>query len=1274
MQYDLNQLRDPERFQRLVNAILAARFGEDVRLTPLRGPDGGADGETISGNPYMEYVHNLTSPISNNPLVNPPRPGRYLFQAKYHRMGEQRTSILRGRVVQEFKKALRETVLTDRSRGAVNYFFLVTNVTSSKHVLDKTDEARREILADHPKLHADIWWGETITTSLDWSPDLWLAFPELFPGGVPPLVVRAYRSNDEGRSRTFRVATTHQYKRDLTVKFRQIELEQELFDLFVDLDVQIQFDETFFRSLFARRVHGRYDEDPSGLHPFHNPVGGTTHPTALQLLIDDSLGVRRILLEGGPGQGKSTVTQMAAQIYRQKLLGLRETANANLAWHQFCRLRVPIRIELGDFALWLTNTPEGTLEEYIGEMVGREAGGATVTVEDVQAWVERSSVILLLDGLDEIGNDSMRDRAVDAIMATIGRFEEGLDVDLRVVLTTRPPAVVGRRNKLEGFTRAVMSPMNGSRIDDYLGRWLEAQIDTREDRERISSSFEDRRYEPHVDALARNPMQLSVLLQFIYLKGDAFPDRRAELYRDYFQIVIDRDVEKSPELRESRQLVEALHSFLGFRIHGTTELKESRRSLNRDEIVRLAGRWLAREGHSSDLADRYFALGEERFGLIVARSGEGHDTNYGFEVQPIQEYFAASYISNRLTDAKAHDVFQLLIHRSYWREVAIFLAGLRRPNEKADLIARARAADRESGDHLRPHNGKLIVLQLLLEGVLTEPRHVLVEAMSFVMEMLNAATLRLYRTPHAIVRDLAEVSRRYGDEASREHIARVVQGCSQSKDCHLLGLVHRLASEGLPQDQYVGLVRQYSGAVPEARSVVRLTCPFYSPASLEELGEGEGYWRGIPMGILARQFWRSAMWHGVVPDVSYARRMHLGLILQFTTGDWALRDRDIGFVKVRGDDTLAIWKLHHNVEAIGRLLSDGEGATSSGIREERELEVGRLVWDNGPDGALPRGVEQCLRDLIQASNGVVECAFGRDEVKIRSALLNYIGAVHTRLVDPGVAGWVACRCAIEILHGSNIATLRRLDVAQRLIDDLRRELMTFYDAVDIRSFSIWHFHKLWLLGMPLAIRTSRGDAPQPLETIVGDVIRGRAESVQNGYNGYLEDIPIPRALLRPLIDAVGTDIAELLRFVGGREVTGRIVGRRLKVQDTRRILKICRNTDDRDTLRGAAAMLSNATFSRITEAELLVKILAAAPSSHLVNRVFGNRDVRSEGRRMEADEVKLAEEASRLILDGAMQQPFRVVNRAAVFSRETDARGSTPLFEARGDLLGGGGQ
>ena len=647
MQYDLNQISDPKRFQRLVNAFLIARFGENIRLTPLQGIDGGSDGETTPANPHMEFTIDNSSTYSNNPLVEPPRPGRYLFQVKYHRTGEKPLSELRSLVVREYKVALTNDVLKRSDRQDVNYFFLVTNVTSSNASYQKIDKIRRKILKDRHNLHADIWWGERITAFLDRSPELWHAYPELFPGGVPPLWGMAATQQAEGLSRTLQLAVTHQYERDRKVKFRQVELEQQLLELFVDLDIGLVLDddETFppLPGRFISRTAIDLMDSNSGLYRRHRKPH-----SALHLLLDDNLAIPRILLEGGPGQGKSTITQMAAQIYREKFLETRESESRDSEWHRLCKLRIPIRLELRDFAHWIDQNSDGTLEQYIASNLRHDSGGATVLVEDFHRLLQHSSIILLLDGLDEIGKDDIRDQVLDVAMAAVTRFEKSLKTDVRVCLTTRPPALLGRRSKLEGFVRVVLVPMEPERIDDYVERWLHAQISNDEERNRIRSSFNGRRQDSHVEALARNPMQLSVLLQFIQLKGEAFPDRRAELYRDYFQIVIDRDVEKSPELREDRDLVEGLHSYLGFRLHGTAEIEQGGRALNRDVIVDLAGHWLEREGHTKDLAAKYFALGEERFGLIVALSGEGHETAYGFEVQPIQEYFAAAYISNRL--------------------------------------------------------------------------------------------------------------------------------------------------------------------------------------------------------------------------------------------------------------------------------------------------------------------------------------------------------------------------------------------------------------------------------------------------------------------------------------------------------------------------------------------------------------------------------------------------------------------------------------------------
>ena len=512
MQYDLNQLSDPKRFQRLVNTILIARFGEDARLTPIQGVDGGSDGETAADNPYMEFVCDIASSHSNNPLVEPPRPGRYLFQAKYHRTGEHRLADLRAVVVGEFKAALIDDVLHRPDRQDVNYFFLVTNVTASKDSLLKIDKIRSDFLQTKHQLHADVWWGETITASLDWSPELWQAYPELFPGGVPPLLGMATSPQAEGLSRTLKLAVTQQYERDSQVKFRQIELAKRLLDLFVDLDIGfvVDGDET------SRPSHSRFiprtTRDPMfSSNSLYRPH--TIGDSVLHLLLDDDRGIPRILLEGGPGQGKSTITQMAAQVYREKVLGRGESQSRDPVWHRLCQLRVPIRVELRDLAHWIAQNDEGTLEQYVALKLGQDAGGATVSVEDIHRLLDHSAVILMLDGLDEIGSDTLRDQVLDAALGAVTRFEKALKADVRVVLTTRPPAVLGRWSKLEGFVRVVLAPMDAERVNDYVERWLHAQISNNEEKDRIRTSFKSRQGDSHVEALARNPMQLSVLLQ-----------------------------------------------------------------------------------------------------------------------------------------------------------------------------------------------------------------------------------------------------------------------------------------------------------------------------------------------------------------------------------------------------------------------------------------------------------------------------------------------------------------------------------------------------------------------------------------------------------------------------------------------------------------------------------------------------------------------------------------------------------------------------------------
>ena len=1266
MQYDLNQIADPKRFQRLVNAILTARFGEDARLTPIHGADGGSDGETAAANPFLEYRHQAPATPPSNPLIEAPRPGRYLFQAKYHRTGDQRLSDLRSIVVSEFKDALGSQIKERTDFQDLNYFFLVTNVTASKESLKKIDNARKTLLKGKQNLHADVWWGERITAALDWAPDLWHAYPEIFPGGTPPLLGMATTQSPHGISRTLKLAIGQQYTRESKVKFRQIELEKRLLDLFVDLDIGLVLDADESTRISSRRLISRLnrnivlsDTDEFRSHRISESV--------LNLLLDDLRSVPKILIEGGPGQGKSTITQMAAQVYREKFLDVRASNQREPAWHRLCQLRIPVRIELRNLAHWISTNKGRSLEQYIAQVLSQDSGGVNVQPDDIHQLLEHSSAILFLDGLDEIGNDALRDQVLDVAFEAIQRMEDGLHTDLRVVLTTRPPAVVGRWNRLTGFVRIVLAPMETKRIDDYVGRWLEAHIQTRDEKRRIKDSFNSRRNDPHVEALARNPMQLSVLLQFIQLKGEAFPDRRAELYRDYFQIVIDRDVEKSPELREHREVVEGLHSYVGFVLHGYAEVEKGRRALNRSEIVQTSGDWLEAEGYGRELAGTYFALGEERFGLIVALSGEGQGTTYGFEVQPIQEYFAASYISNRLPSGTAHDVFEKLIYRDYWREVALFLAGLRRYNEKADLVARAKQADAVASE-FGQENGRTIILQLLREGVLSQPRHVQKEAMRYALGFLDNRVLRLHRNPNELIGGLTELARVFESNETRDTIIEHVCYVSDSEDHDFVSLMHSIASRAVPREQYRELILGYEGKDVETRGLVRINRPFRVPGLVEDLGRSGDYWDGIGPAVFARRLWMSATRNNIVPEVVYPNGAHLHLIVQFSVGQSSLRTRREGVLTLQGSSVPAIWRLYRNIQLIRNWPADEIGSESFVERHFSDDVIKRTLWTNGRKEPLPNDVVRCLRDLMDSSERVICELRNASGSSASRCLVLYLQSIKRHLECPGLVGWIAARCAAELLRSG--ATARNGLKANGLVDDVIDILHELHLFPDMHYLGRLYLVDRFGSGMPLAMRLQSQSEWRPLYEIMSKIVLGKATPEIERYSYFLSEIPLPPAVVRPLIDACRGKMEGVLRFIGARKMASgpwHYRDRRLRVQDTQSVLKICRNTCDKIVLQGAAKVLTNATFGRLAEPEVVRKVISAAPDSSLVMRLFSTRD----GMRRQQEDAalkNLGRDVAHRILNEPDLYPFRLVNRAAVFLGEVETKRNIPLFEESPDL------
>ena len=274
---------------------------------------------------------------------------------------------------------------------------------------------------------------------------------------------------------------------------------------------------------------------------------------------------------------------------------------------------------------------------------------------------------------------------------------------------------------------------------------------------------------------------------------------------------------------------------------------------------------------------------------------------------------------------------------------------------------------------------------------------------------------------------------------------------------------------------------------------------------------------------------------------------------------------------------------------------------------------------------------------------------------------------------PGIVGWIAARCAAESFQNSSFSKrdLGLHSLADKILDILDE----FYCPSDIPFATKMHFREHFGFGMamPVALRLASGVSLRPLDQVIADLVLDRVAPEEKRYCSWLKEFSLPPRCLPNWLPSVVArwkhfyvslvchTVPSFIRYLGEPRL--------LKVQDTQRILKICRETQDSVILQGASNLLTSATFERLAKPVLVQKILSAAPNIWLVMRLF---DTRASNRvqNRDSDDEKLALSVARLILRQPEGYSFYVVNAAAGFLAEVEAQRSKPLFEEPLDLLG----
>ena len=206
----------------------------------------------------------------------------------------------------------------------------------------------------------------------------------------------------------------------------------------------------------------------------------------------------------------------------------------------------------------------------------------------------------------------------------------------------------------------------------------------------VSSTLEEKLEQPHLRDLARNPMQLAILLHLIHVQGPALPEKRTTLYEEYMKLFFNREAEKSAIVRDRRELLLQIHGVLAWLLQTQAEMGAGSGSITRSALRAQVREYLETEEYDPTLADALLAGTVERVGALVSRV-EGM---FEFEVQPLREYFAARHLyktapyspPGRRRSGTRPARFDALARSLYWTNVTRFFCGFYDEGELGTLV------------------------------------------------------------------------------------------------------------------------------------------------------------------------------------------------------------------------------------------------------------------------------------------------------------------------------------------------------------------------------------------------------------------------------------------------------------------------------------------------------------------------------------------------------------------------------------------------------------
>jgi hypothetical protein len=696
----------PVDFESMAQALLEKTYrvgGNLIQFGP--GADGGREATWTQPVTHPDY-HRPSNEQSDIPK-------EWVFQVKYHDIGQRGWFAARDAAVMDLDKELDK--IFNKHNVPCHAYVMITNVpftgVRDLGTRDKISAIAQEWKGRIPEIF--VWDAADISRLLDANESVRTAYLDtILPGDIIKAIYKGATFHEDRTKSALRAYLQFVTEREGLARAEEAGDEPglPLVEVFIDLTMAPSTNETVaerillehrIKSTVIRRRAPSTNETVAETRFLPEDITKTSSSFALLIANNE-----KTLLLGGPGLGKSTLTQFVAIYHATRLIDpdySRKLASRlklpegftpeNLDAH--CPLRFPFRIELRRYARWMAeeqkNERSGEIARYIVEKLVNPNASSDLTMYDVFALASSDPILLILDGLDEVPHPEVRKQILENLNVFNRRVQAEKNSDIQLLFSSRPK---GYSDEFSIFQPVTWEINNLDRTDfnDYCDLWIDKRIRDATEKSEARNRIDRGMQSEAVQRLAQSLLQATVMLTIVRRKNE-IPHQRHALYAKYVAVIFDREKEKSQIVRDHEIVLNRLHERVGFELHRKMEQTNvealdaaSFRSYVLNVLEEYSGDDIGQK-KIREVADDIITAATDRLCLLAGKGKDQADID--FVVQSYREYFAAVYLCNH-PDANPDRVFQALVRRGgYWANVLQFYVAQASANQQMRWVTDA---------------------------------------------------------------------------------------------------------------------------------------------------------------------------------------------------------------------------------------------------------------------------------------------------------------------------------------------------------------------------------------------------------------------------------------------------------------------------------------------------------------------------------------------------------------------------------------------------------